>query len=653
MIMKRRAAARLHDLRFATYDFRKSHIVNRKSPPNGSRKSPGDRFFSSKNKIVDYLQNISYFYRLKNKIGKMRHFYCASILLLSLPITVSTILTDGTPLAVVGLVTPWGTNGVYSATPGDTVVYTFQGTSSYHLMDVEIDSVSQGPIHSYTFYNVAGPHTIVVTYGECAPVTNLAVSQVAGTTALVTWNDGSPGATMNYTLQYRATTSTNWTSVYNLTGTSHLLSGLTPLTDYEVRVWSFCGGILEGDWVITQFHTTCLTGSDVPIGDGTNTIALPAYSLYSYNLSEQIFTASELGLPNTFHSISFQAANVIDTARTWDIYLMPTTRSSLTSFVNIDSTAQLVFSGTVNITAGWFTIPFDSSFVYDGFSNLMLIVDDNTGSWVNGSNTYYCKNNPNRTSVLIFSDNTNFDPYNVSNYNAYTYSYRNNVIFGGICDTNITCVAPNFIISDSTESTIGITWVPGSNETTWNLEYKPVHDTIWNHTYGLTGSNHTITGLNANTEYIIRLQANCGSDWRTLRGRTTCGEISLPFSEDFESGVIGSGQFSFILCWNRLASSPSSQVYRSTQHNHTPAGSGALDFNYTSNNYTMAIVPAIHNSYPMNSVMMEFEAKHTGAYGTFEVGIISDILNDSTFVVFDTRFVGCLVFEGVNVNLLD
>ena len=590
----------------------------------------------------------------------MRHFYWASSFLLAFlvgflasvqqvqgqvnyPITVTTILNDGTPLAVAGLVNPWGNNGVYNATQGDTVEYTFQGTSTYHLMDVAIDSVSLGPVNTYKFYNVSGPHTIVVTYGECAPVTNLTVSQVAGTTALVTWNDGSPGATMNYTLQYRATTSTNWTSVYNLTGTSHLLSGLTPLTDYEVRVWSFCGGILEGDWVITQFHTTCLTGSDVPIGDGTNTIALPAYSLYSYNLSEQIFTASELGLPNTFHSISFQAAIFTDSTRTWDIYLMPTNRSSLTGFVDIDSTAQLVFSGTVNITAGWFTIPFDSSFVYDGFSNLMLIVDDNTGSWVNGGSTYYCKNNPNRTSVLIFSDNTNFDPYNVSNYNAYTYSYRNNVIFGGICDTNITCVAPNFIISDSTESTIGITWVPGGNETTWNLAYKPVNDTIWNHTYGLTGSNHTITGLNANTEYIIRLQAGCGSEWRALICRTACGKIRPPYREDFESGIITTNQNNFILCWDRHASNPYHYVYRSTQHNHTPGGSGALDFHNTPNCYTMAIMPAIHDSFPVSSLMMEFEAKRTGNMGTFVVGVISDILNDSTFHVVDT-----IVFNGTN-----
>ena len=110
------------------------------------------------------------------------------------PITVSTVLNDGSPLTVAGLVTPWGTNGVYNATQGDTVVFTFHETDRYHIMDVEIDNASQGPIYTYTFYNVSEAHTIVVMYGDCAPVEDLDVVQISGTSALITWTDGSFGA---------------------------------------------------------------------------------------------------------------------------------------------------------------------------------------------------------------------------------------------------------------------------------------------------------------------------------------------------------------------------------------------------------------------------------------------------------------------------
>ena len=552
-------------------------------------------------------------------------------------ITASTILNDGTPLNVSGLVSPWGTNGVYNATQGNDAVYTFNETARYHLMDVEIDNVSQGAITTYTFQSVAEPHNIVVTYGDCAPVEGLTVSQVAGTSALVSWTDGSAGAAQDYTLEWRDTTQgTAWNTEYNITGTSYLLGGLTPLTNYEVRVQSNCSNNLQGGWVTKSFHTPCLVGGDVQIGNGTSTTSyFPSYNYYNYSLTEQIFTAAELGGANTFHSISFQASSANATTRTWSIYLMPTTATSLSSFVNLDATAQLVFSGTANISTGWFTIQFDSNYVFDGTTNLMLIVDDNTGSWVS-SNSYYYTDNPNGNSIRIYSDGTNYDPFNATSYSGTTQAYRNNVIFGGNCDSSTTCVAPNLMVTGTTESTIDITWVPGYSESSWDLEYKPVADSIWNSIYGLTGNTYTVTGLNANTEYQIRLQAVCGSDWRTVTARTDCGPITIPYSEDFESGIVSTSQDGYILCWSRLANSTSHWAYVASGSSSAHGGNRYMDFHYTPDCYTMAITPTIDNSYPVSTLMVEFYARHNGTAGIMEVGVISDITDGTTFEVVDT-----------------
>ena len=552
-------------------------------------------------------------------------------------ITSSTILNDGTPLNVSGLVSPWGTNGVYNATQGNDAVYTFTETARYHLMDVEIDNVSQGAITTYTFQNVAEPHNIVVTYGDCAPVTNLTVSQVAGTSAMISWADGSAGAAQDYTLEWRDTTQGSaWNTEYNITGTSYLLGNLTPLTDYEVRVQSNCNNNLQGGWVTKSFHTPCLVGGDVQIGNGTSTTSyFPSYNFYNYSLTEQIFTAAELGGANTFHSISFQASSVTANTRTWSIYLMPTTATSLSSFVNLDATAQLVFSGTANISTGWFTIQFDSNYVFDGTTNLMLIVDDNTGSYVS-SNSYYYTDNPNGNSIRVYSDGTNYDPFSATSYSGTTHNYRNNVIFGGNCDSSTTCVAPNLMVTGTTESTIDITWVPGYSESSWDLEYKPVADSIWNSIYGLTGNTYTVTGLNANTEYQIRLQAVCGSDWRTVTARTDCGPITIPYSEDFESGIVSTSQDGYILCWSRLANSTSHWAYVGSGSSNAHSGSRYMDFHYTPDCYTMAITPTIDNSYPVSTLMVEFYARHNGTSGIMEVGVISDINDGTTFEVVDT-----------------
>ena len=551
-------------------------------------------------------------------------------------ITASTILNDGTPLNVSGLVSPWGSNGVYNATQGADAAYTFNETARYHLMDVEIDNVPQGIITNHTFYNVQEPHTIVVTYGDCAPVTNLTVSQVSGTSALISWADGSAGAAQDYVLEWRDTAQGSaWITEPTIMGTSYLLGNLSPLTFYEVRVKSNCGNGLEGGWVNKTFSTPCLAGGDIQIGEGTGTTSyLPSYNYYNYAFSEQIFTAAELGGANTFHSISLQASSVNATSRNWDIYLMPTTETSLSAFVNLNATAQKVFSGNATISQGWFTINFDSNYVYDGTTNLMLIVDDNTGTYVS-ANYYYCTDNPNGSSVRVYSDPTNYDPYNATGYSATTHNFRNNVIFGGICDSTTTCVAPNMMVSAVTESTIDITWVPGYSETSWNLEYKPASDTIWDSMYGLTGNSYTITGLNANTVYDIRLQAVCGSDWRTLQARTDCGAISIPYSEDFENGIVSTSQDGYILCWSRLANSTSHWAYVASGSN-AHGGSRYMDFHYTPDCYTMAITPTIDNSYPVSTLMVEFYARHNGTVGIMEVGVISDINDGTTFEVVDT-----------------
>ncbi len=558
-------------------------------------------------------------------------------------ITASTILDDGTPLNVSGLVYPWGSNGVYNATQGADAAYTFNETARYHLMDVEIDNASQGIINSYTFNNVQESHTIVVTYGDCAPVTNLTVSQVSGTSALISWADGSAGAAQDYVLEWRDTTMGNsWIAEPTITGTSYLLGGLSPLTNYEVRVKSNCSNGLEGGWVTKSFHTPCLVGGDVQIGNSTSTTCyLPSYNYYNYSFSEQIFTAAELGGANTFHSISLQASSVNATSRNWDIYLMPTTETSLSAFVNLNATAQKVFSGNATISQGWFTINFDSNYVYDGTTNLMLIVDDNTGTYVS-ANYYYCTDNPNGSSVRVYSDPTNYDPYNATGYSATTHNFRNNVIFGGMCDSTTTCVAPNMMVAGVTESSVDVSWVPGYSETSWNLEYKEASDSIWNTISGLTGNSYTITGLNANTVYDIRLQAFCGSDWRMVQARTDCGVITIPYTEDFEDGIISTSQDGYILCWSRLANSTSHWAYVASGSN-AHGGTRYMDFHYTPDCYTMAITPTIDNSYPVSSLMAEFYARHNGASGIMEVGVISDVNDGTTFEVVDT-----LTFSATN-----
>jgi hypothetical protein len=71
------------------------------------------------------------------------------------------------------------------------------------------------------------------------------------------------------------------------------------------------------------------------------------------------------------------------------------------------------------------------------------------------------------------------------------------------------------------------TWTAGGTETAWNVQYKAASATNWTDATATTTS-YTMNGLTANTQYQVRVQANCGdgntSDWTSAVTFTTLPE---------------------------------------------------------------------------------------------------------------------------------
>jgi hypothetical protein len=170
------------------------------------------------------------------------------------------------------------------------------------------------------------------------------------------------------------------------------------------------------------------------IGEGTESyVYLPSYSYYCYTLSQQIYTADEIGMePGEISSISFFNTGETRT-RNYTVYMVNTNKMYFND--NYDwitvSEADQVFSGNVTFTKGsWSTVYLNTPFNYDGTSNIALIIDDNTGSF-----TYppmSCRVYPTQSnqSMYIYSDGTNYDPYNPSGYWGSFPMLKNQIILG-------------------------------------------------------------------------------------------------------------------------------------------------------------------------------------------------------------------------------
>ncbi|MCQ2271792.1 MAG: fibronectin type III domain-containing protein [Bacteroidales bacterium] len=390
---------------------------------------------------------------------------------------------------------------------------------------------------------------------DCSNPTAPVVTDITGTSAVISWNAAPYGVT-SYTVEYGVAESGSTEQVVVEDATTVTLTGLEPQTDYEFTITSVCNSeTLEPTPVAGTFTTGCLVVVDFTIGNGTSTNSyLPSYSYYKYSYTQQIFLASELNGQSMINSLSFEMGAVVS-QRNIQIYLMHTSATNSTNFLPATN-AQLVYSGSQTMVTGWNTYNFNTPFQYNGTDNLALIIVDMTGSWTSGNNAKV-HDGPSDCSRYIYRDESAYstDTIPTSGTSSSTISQRLNVKFGE-CDESSTCVAP--IITDftftATEATI--TWSPGYQESAWTLEYKADSDADWTDIGSVT-SPYTITDLIPNNDYQIRLYSDCGGgelSTPAMRAFTTpCAAIVPPFTEDFSGWDTNPSA-----CWSRYSGLASS-----------------------------------------------------------------------------------------------
>jgi hypothetical protein len=196
------------------------------------------------------------------------------------------------------------------------------------------------------------------------------------------------------------------------------------VTATENPGYYFSGWIQDGEFVSSEAEYTFNVTSDmdlvasfiqvVEIGEATTiNNYLPSYNYYNYSLTQQIYTAAEIGTAGTINSIAFFNEGSEKT-RTYDIYLKHTTKSSFSSntdWITVAATDK-VFSGSVTMTVGaWTFINFSTPFEYDGSSNLVVVVDDNSGVYSNQPHMACSAfNTSSNQAIYVYSDHTNYNP---------------------------------------------------------------------------------------------------------------------------------------------------------------------------------------------------------------------------------------------------
>ena len=342
----------------------------------------------------------------------------------------------------------------------------------------------------------------------CPVPTAVAVSNITTTTATVSWTSAASSFIVMLGDSVLGTTNTN----------SYDLTGLTPNTSYTVQVKAVCGGIDgESQWTSgTNFMTAevCPDGM-VCIGTGTATNSyLPTYTYYNYSLTQQIYTAAELGQAGEISSIDFYKNGTTGGTRNLDIYLVSTTKTSFTGSTDwiTVTAADRVFSGDVTFANdAWTTIEFDDPFLYDGTNNVAIIVDDNTGTYV-GAPTFRVFDAASQ-AIRVYSDGTNYGPMAPTSYNGTVLNVKNRIRLAVGAPT--TCARPTGLAATLTQGrgTIAtLNWTAGGTETAWVVEYDTDADFTSATSVNVTGTpTANLTGLTAEATCYARVKAVCSA----------------------------------------------------------------------------------------------------------------------------------------------
>lgn len=235
---------------------------------------------------------------------------------------------------------------------------------------------------------------------------------------------------------------------------------------------------------------------------------------------------SGLAITQMVFYIDQSASNGTNTAAsrlgTWTVSLGETTATTLSALDNTTTLTQ-VYQGYFDCSTGTLTLEFDQAYMYNG-GNLLVDLNHAAASY----NRWYFLGVDATDAAYTYGAVRNFLPKCTFTYGAAPTCFK----------------VTNLAVSAATSNSLTLTWTDALNTgATYSIYSVTATDTTLVQA-NITGTTHTVTGLNPNTMYTYAVKTDCGAGDVTdittpVSGRTACAATqALPYVENF-SGYTG------------------------------------------------------------------------------------------------------------------
>ena len=366
------------------------------------------------------------------------------------------------------------------------------------------------------------PLIALASCSSCAEPTDLSTVFVRDTVAQVTWNP--TGSSVQYLVHCQSTDNTH-TLTEVADSTSIQLTGLLPNTTYNVTVSSICGA---GDTSIgsqplsfTTDTSVILPYNRIQIGDEYT----PDYSYYSpinsffrHSWVQMIYPAESIGRTGYIDTLWFKAAlaseSPYDTSAT--IYMGHTSMSvhtSTTSWLPDSSLTMVLHASSLQPShTGWFALPLDNPFYYNGEDNLVIAVSNHCTTWTTAWQYYY-ESHPN--TVLTRRSDSDVSCGEHPGQNIGGLLEKLPLLRISINDQS--CTTPhNLSVHNISDNNASLAWASTPNDSLYLGVYHGYQDGFSEGTllvdsglFACSSTSFDLIGLQRNTHYVVEVRTVC------------------------------------------------------------------------------------------------------------------------------------------------
>lgn len=272
----------------------------------------------------------------------------------------------------------------------------------------------------FAITNISTPgNTCTFRYSTRPIPSSLANQRITTSTANISWQGNGDA----YSIAYRLAGTNDPYTFVRTPYTNATLTGLEPNQRYEWTVRALYDLTPDFQYADSTkqakaltFHTElCYNATIDTVGWYTieERTGVPFVSNANYNYSQQLYLASELGEAKNISTISLHYAHTTNLEKSnCTIYLANTSLANFNESTPPVPFSQLtpVFAGDLVFTQGWNEIILQTPFEYNGTDNLLVAIDDNSGTPSRAGHRFYVHNTNDRNAIIYSSENQNPNP---------------------------------------------------------------------------------------------------------------------------------------------------------------------------------------------------------------------------------------------------